>query len=102
MILSIASLQFVFLALGILALNVLLKSGGYAANVAGSFPPLAVFLAHQGLWLFCIPLGWVCFATACTFWNKGPLTDSIARVTGVVIAAAIFLCYTYAGSLFFN
>lgn len=101
MIISIASTQFVFLALGMLALNVLLKAGGYAANVAGTFPPLALILAHQGLWLFCVPLAWVCFATACLHWNRSVLNETTARVTGVALAAAIFLLYSYAGSLFF-
>jgi len=101
MIVSIAGTQFVFLALGMLALNVLLKAGGYASNVAGSFPPLALTLAHQGLWLFCVPLAWVCFATACTRFNNAALNERVARVTGVAVAAAIFLLYTYAGSLFF-
>lgn len=101
MILSLASTQFVFLALGILALNVLLKAGGYAANVAGSFPPLAITLAHQGLWLFCIPLLWVAFATACVRSKNAIFNEATARTTGVLTAAAIFLAYTYAGSQFF-
>lgn len=101
MILSIASTQFVFLALGMLALNVLLKAGGYAANVAGTFPPLALTLAHQGLWLFCVPLAWVAFATACAHFKNAVFTEPLARVTGIAIAAVIFLVYVYAGSLFF-
>ncbi len=101
MIVSIAGTQFVFLALGMLALNVLLKAGGYAPNVVGSFPPLALTLAHQGLWLFCVPLAWVCFAAACTRFNNAVLNERVARAAGVAVAAAIFLLYTYAGSLFF-
>jgi len=101
MILSIASTQFVFLALGMLALNVLLKAGGYAPNVAGTFPPLALTLAHQGLWLFCVPLVWIAFATACAHLKNAVLNDSLARATGVAIAAAIFVAYVYAGSRFF-
>ncbi|MCK9587926.1 MAG: hypothetical protein WC076_07540 [Terrimicrobiaceae bacterium] len=101
MILSIASTQFVFLALGMLALNVLLKAGGYAPNVAGTFPPLALALAHQGLWLFCVPLAWIAFATACAHFKNAVLNDRLARATGVAIAAAIFATYVYAGSRFF-
>ena len=101
MILSIASTQFVFLALGTLALNVLLKAGGYAPNVAGSFPPLAITLAHQGLWLFCVPLAWVVFATACLHFKNTVLNEKTARVAGGAIAAAIFVTFVYAGSLFF-
>ena len=101
MIISLASTQFVFLALGMLALNVLLKAGGYASNVAGAFPPLALTLAHQGLWLFCVPLAWVAFATACTHGNNAVFNETTARATGVFTAAVIFVIYVYAGSLFF-
>lgn len=101
MIISIASTQFVFLALGMLALNVLLKAGGYAPNVAGTFPPLALALAHQGLWLFCVPLVWLAFATACTSLKNAVMNERTAQATGVVIAAAIFILYVYAGSRFF-
>jgi hypothetical protein len=101
MITSIASTQFVFLALGMLALNVLLKAGGYAANVAGTFPPLALTLAHQGVWLFCVPLAWIAFATTCAHWNNAVWNEKTARVTGILVAAAIFVAYVYGGSLFF-
>jgi hypothetical protein len=101
MIISIAGTQFVFLSLGILALNVLLKAGGYAPNVAGSFPSVALVLAHQGLWLFCVPLIWVIFATACTHAKNRIFNEGTARVTGTLIAVAIFVVFTYAGSLFF-
>ena len=102
MIISIACTQFVFLSLGILALNVLLKAGGYAPNVAATFPPLALALAHQGLWLFCVPLAWIAFAAACARWNNAILNNTSARVSGVAIAAGIFIAYAYAGSLFFR
>jgi len=101
MIVSIASTQFVFLALGMLAMNVLLKAGGYAPNVAGTFPPLAITLAHQGLWMFCVPIAWVAFATMCVQFKSAVLNEMTARATGVVIAVAIFVTFVYAGSLFF-
>jgi uncharacterized protein YjeT (DUF2065 family) len=84
-----------------LAMNVLLKAGGYAPNVAGSFPHIAIVLAHQGLWLFCLPLAWVAFATACAHFKSAVLNDKLARATGVAIAAGLFVVYVYAGSLFF-
>ncbi len=101
MIVSIACVQFVFLALGMLALNVLLKAGGYAPNIANSFSPQALFLAHQGLWLFCIPLLWIAFATACLHWKNFLLNETTARVTGTLAAAAIFVAYLHTASLFF-
>jgi len=101
MIVSIGATQFVFLSLGILALNVLLKAGGFAPNVSGNFPPLAVELARHGVWMYVLPFIWVAFAALCERSAKGFLCDSTARVTGVLVAAGIFGLYTYAASLFF-
>ncbi len=101
MILSIAFTQFVFVSLGILALNVLLKSGGFAANVEASFPWLAVELGRHGLWMFAVPLAWTAFAALCTHVNKGPLNPGLARTTGVLLTLVLFGLYAYAGSLFF-
>lgn len=100
MIISIGCTQFVFLSLGILALNVLLKAGGYAPDVADKFPSFAVQLAQNGLWMFCIPLGWVAFAAICTKAGHAFLA-SVARISGVVLIIAIFAVYYYASSLFF-
>lgn len=94
---SIAATQFVFLSLGILALNVLLKAGGYAPNVASKFPALAVQLGRHGVWMFVVPLAWVALASLCERYGK----PAAARVTGVLIAAGLFLLYTYAASLCF-
>lgn len=97
MIISIAATQFVFLSLGILALNVLLKAGGYAPNVASKFPDLAVMLGRHGVWMFALPLAWVAFASLCERYGK----PAIARVSGATIAAGLFILYTYAASLCF-
>jgi len=97
MIISIAATQFVFLSLGILALNVLLKAGGYAPNVASKFPDLAVRLGRHGVWMFIIPLAWMAFASLCERYGK----PAVARVAGVAIAAGLFILYTYAASLCF-
>ena len=94
---SIAATQFVFLSLGILALKVLLKAGGYAPNVASKFPDLAVQLGRHGVWMFIIPLAWVAFASLCERVGK----PSVARAIGVAVAAGLFMLYTYAASLFF-
>ena len=100
MITSIGCTQFVFLSLGILALNVLLKASGYAANVAESFPSLTVYLAQHGLWIFCVPLAWVAVAALCARINTS-LANSIARVSGIVVAIAILGIYFYAATLLF-
>ena len=97
MIISIAATQFVFVSLGILALNVLLKAGGYAPNVAAKFPDLAVQLGRHGVWMFVVPLAWVAFASLCERHGK----PAVARVAGVIVAAVLFILYTYAASLCF-
>ncbi len=99
MILSIALTQFVFLSLGILSVNVLLKAAGYAANVAETFPAFSVWMATQSLWLFTLPLGWVTFAGLCLHIGKEPFSEMAARVTGVALAVAIFAAYFTAAFL---
>ncbi|MFM8830065.1 MAG: hypothetical protein ACKOHM_03520 [Spartobacteria bacterium] len=101
MILSIALTQFVFISLGILSVNVLLKAGGYAANVAERFPAFPVWMATHGLWLFALPLAWVAFAGFCLHFGRGPLPQILARTTGVVLAMAIFAAYFTAAYLLF-
>lgn len=99
MILSIALTQFVFISLGILSVNVLLKAGGYAANVAGRFPEFSVWMATQSLWLFAVPFAWVAFAGLCLHFRKSLLSESTARLTGVALAVAIFAAYFRAAYL---
>jgi hypothetical protein len=96
MILTIGLTQFVFVSLGILTLNVLLKAGGYAPNVASSFPPFPVWLALNSLWVFILPMAWIIFAGLCGYFRRGPLSESVARVSGVGIMVGIFLAYFYA------
>ncbi|MEI8292825.1 MAG: hypothetical protein WCG66_02425 [bacterium] len=99
MILSIALTQFVFISLGILSVNVLLKAGGYASNVADTFPAFSVWMATRSLWLFTLPLAWVAFAALCQHLRKGIFSEFSARVTGVVLIAAVFAAYFTAAFL---
>lgn len=101
MILATSLTQFVFVSLGILALNVLLRAGGFSESVASSFPPFAVALALHAFWMFSVPLAWAAFATFCGYVGKWPLNESTARVSGIVVAAAIFALYLYASSTLF-
>lgn len=101
MIHSIALTQFVFVSLGILSVNVLLKAAGYAANVAERFPAFPVWMATQGLWLFALPMAWVAFAGFCLHFGRGPLPEMVARITGVGLAVAIFAAYFTAAYLLF-
>lgn len=99
MILTIALTQFVFISLGVLAVNVLLKAAGFATNVADSFPPFSVWMATQSLWLFALPLAWVAFASLCQYFARGLRSDMLARSTGVLLAVAIFAAYFSAAFL---
>lgn len=101
MILPIALTQFVFISLGILSVNVLLKAAGYAANVAERFPSFSVWMATQSLWFFALPLAWVAFAAFCMHFGRGPLPEMIIRLTGVALAVAIFAAYFTAAFLLF-
>ncbi len=101
MIISIGFTQFVLLSLGILALNVLLKAGGFAENVADTFPQLAVQLGRQGLWIYLLPLAWVAFATICVTFKQGWFNPSLARWSGVGLTVAIAGVYFYAATTLF-
>ncbi len=101
MILSIGLTQFVFVSLGLLTVNVLLKAGGFAENVAATFPPFSVWMARDGAWLFVLPMLWVALALLCEHTIRGNIAEKIARATGVVVAAAIFAAYFYASALLF-
>ena len=84
-----------------LSVNVLLKAGGYAANVAERFPAFSVWMATQSLWLFALPLAWVAFAGFCLHFGKSPLSEKKVRITGVTLAVAIFTAYFTAACLLF-
>lgn len=101
MILTIGLTQFVFVSLGLLTVNVLLKAGGFAENVATSFPAFSVWMARDGAWLFALPMLWVAVALLCEQAIRGTLAEKVARVTGVLVAVAIFAAYFYASALLF-
>jgi len=101
MILSIGLTQFVFVSLGLLTVNVLLKAGGFAENVEASFPAFSVWMARDGAWLFALPMIWVAVALLCEHAIRGGLAEKMARATGVAVAVAIFAAYFYASALLF-
>lgn len=85
---TIALTQFVFLALGIMALNLIVK-------VTHQPSPLAHFLASQGWWLIILPVLWMAFDRICQAWGRGIFRPGLARVSGILLAAAIFGCYAF-------
>ena len=101
MILSIGLTQFVFVSLGLLTVNVLLKAGGFAQNVEATFPAFSVWMARDGAWIFALPMLWVAMALLCEQAIRGTLAEKLARATGVIVSAAIFAAYFYAAFLLF-
>jgi hypothetical protein len=101
MILTIGLTQFVFVSLGLLTVNVLLKASGFAANVESSFPAFSVWMARDGAWLFALPMLWVALALFCEQAIRGTFSEKLARASGVVFAIAIFAAYFYAAALLF-
>jgi hypothetical protein len=101
MILTIGLTQFVFVSLGLLTVNVLLKAGGFAENVETTFPAFSVWLARDGAWLFALPMLWVALALFFEQTIRGSVAEKVARATGVAVAVAIFAAYFYAASLLF-
>lgn len=101
MILTIGLTQFVFVSLGLLTVNVLLKAGGFAENVKDSFPAFSVWIARDGAWLFALPMLWVALALFCEQAIRGTVAEKLARATGVITTIAIFAAYSYAATLLF-
>lgn len=86
---TIALTQFVFLSLGIMALNIIVK-------ITHQPSPFARFLAGQGWWLVLLPLGWVVYDRVCRIFNKGIFQVRFATASGILLAAAILACYAFA------
>lgn len=86
---TIALTQFVFLSLGVMALNVIVKITHHPS-------PFAQFLAGQGWWLIILPVCWIAFEKVCQVLNKGFFRPGTARISGILLAAAIFGCYAFA------
>lgn len=82
--------QFVFLALGLMVLTILVK----VSTIAREATPLAQFLTSHGLWLAVIPLGWTFFAGALA--NRTPLAAKIANATGIGLAVLIGVVFAVA------
>ncbi len=101
MILSIGLTQFVFVSLGLLTVNVLLKAGGFAPNVEATFPAFSVWMARDGAWLFAVPMLWVALALFFEQAITDTIAEKIAQASGILVAAGIFFSYAYAAFLLF-
>ena len=92
----IALTQFVFIALGTMAVNILVKTTAHNTVLGQDSHTLAGFLANNGIWLFLIPIVWTAFAHLSNFLQKSYFTTRIAHPIGIVLTICIFLVYTYA------
>lgn len=88
----ICSTQFVFLSLGLMALNILARVSSDPHAVS----PLAALLVQGGLGLFLIPLVWLGFATGAAHFCPPSLARSLIAVTGFVVTALVGLAFAFA------
>lgn len=82
--------QFVFMALGIMVLTILVK----VSTVSQEVTPLAGFLTTHHLWLVIIPLFWALLAAGLT--QFGPIASRIANITGILLAILIGILFSVA------
>ncbi len=91
MVTVIGITQFVFLSLGIMAVNILIKVGTLKPS---EHPPLSQFLYQYGPWLFLIPVAWVLLA-GLLVQSKSKPGVAFIQVLGILIAAAILAVFGY-------
>lgn len=82
--------QFVFVALGTMALTILLKT---AHTHTGFAQDLRLFLVNKGLWMFLVPVGYAVVAEVALHASSGKAMERILQGLGVVIAAALLATY---------
>lgn len=92
----IALTQFVFIALGTMAVNILVKISSHETVIGQSASSVPGFLANNGIWLFLIPILWTAFAHLSGFLQKSYFTTRIAHPVGIALAVGIFFVYAYA------
>lgn len=88
----IAITQFVFLALGSMALRVLMNAN--AIEDSSQHANLALFLVANSWWLVLLPVAWALYANIAGRVNWGPLSLPVAHGVGVVMIAVIALVFT--------
>jgi hypothetical protein len=83
---GLAFVQFMVVALGVVALHLLVKLDGTPRH-SEVWAALATWLARYGLWLFAIPILWAIFATAL----RGKISERGINMAGVLITALLIL-----------
>jgi len=93
----IALTQFVFIALGTLAVTILSKaSSNQSVGLDAGRLDFIGFLAAYGIWLLLVPMGWSIYSVMCGARNKGLFRPALAQASGVTLAAVICIIYGYA------
>lgn len=86
---TIGLTQFVFLALGSMALHVITK-------VTDRPTAFAAFLVQHSWWLVIVPAAWVFYDQVSTHVAKGVFQTRVSRPVGALIAAGILVAYAVA------
>jgi len=85
MIYSIAGFQFIFIAIGLLFVNVIVK----VATASSDLTRLDYSLFHAGLYLFLIPAVWLTLANFLQ--NQSLVSDRTLRVSGYILTAVLLV-----------
>jgi hypothetical protein len=89
MITVIGLTQLAFLSLGIVAVKILI----HAMTTPAQPSPLADFLNQNYLWLYLLPVLWIGYASLSMRRNRGVCRKPLAQLLGILLAAAIFICF---------
>jgi hypothetical protein len=86
----IALTQFAFIALGTLAMIALSRVQGEDPSQAAL---LRAFLAHNAIWMLCVPLAWWVFAQLAENFCRHAVVLRLVQASGVLLAIAIVAFY---------
>ena len=92
-VLELALSQLIFLTLGTISLNGMLKANG---DITSSL--YFQFLEKNWTWLYLLPFAWIGYTLFSYQINRGPFTPTVARVVGIVLSG---ICLVFFGSVLF-
>jgi hypothetical protein len=100
-IIFVALLQFMLVLMGFLALDMVMKTEGYpddppfmASLGKVVWSPLALFLRHYGLVIFCVPVIWTVLVSLSQ--NRPMIfSQEVWLIAGVIISVGIIVLFIY-------
>ena len=92
----IALTQFVFIALGSMAVTILVKTSGYPSAPESDVPYLSLVLMRNSVWVLLLPIIWLALAVAFARLGKGNFSSRVTNGIGIVISMIIFVMYAVA------